>query len=268
MAMTGVAVARWITTTSLLAALCAPAARAALFEDDEARKAILDLRAKLEQVSEQRRTGQAEQAVQIAQLVEQLAQLRRSLLELNNQLELLRADNARLRGQDETLARDIAELQRKQKDVQQGVDERIRKLEPVSVTVDGREFLADPEEKRQYEDAMAVLRKGEFDKAAVALAAFTRRYPGSGFAASAQFWLGNALYGKREYKDAIATFRALVASAADHPKAPEALLAIANCQLELKDGRSARKTIDELVKAYPKTEAAQAGRERLATIKP
>ncbi|MFO1395286.1 MAG: tetratricopeptide repeat protein, partial [Steroidobacteraceae bacterium] len=82
-----------------------------------------------------------------------------------------------------------------------------------------------------------------------------------------QFWLGNAQYGKREYREAIATFRALAASAPESPRVPEALLATANCQVELKDVAGARKTLDSLVKAYPQSEAAQAARERLATMK-
>jgi TolA-binding protein len=45
------------------------------------------------------------------------------------------------------------------------------------------------------------------------------------------------------------------------------LLSIANCQAELKDTRGARRTIDELVRAYPQSEAAQAGKERLASLK-
>jgi tol-pal system protein YbgF len=245
-------------------ALFVPAAHAGLFDDDEARKAILDLRQKLEQSNEQHRARQAEQ---MAQMAEQIAQIKRSLLDLNNQLETLRSENAKLRGQDEQLAREVAELQRKQKDVQQGVEDRIRKLEPVKVTLDDQEFLADPDEKRLHDEAMTVLRKGDFAGAAAALAAFQRRYPVSGYSASVQYWLGNALYGKREYKEAIASFRALVSGSPDHPKAPEALLSIANCQAELKDTKAARRTIGELVQSYPKSEAAQAGRERLATLK-
>ena len=97
--------------------------------------------------------------------------------------------------------------------------------------------------------------------------AFLRRYPGSGYADSARFWLGNALYGKRDYKEAIVSFRAIVNNAPDHPRAPEALLAVANCQVETKDTKGARATIAELIKTYPKSEAAQAGRERLAALK-
>jgi len=59
----------------------------------------------------------------------------------------------------------------------------------------------------------------------------------------------------------------LIGASPENPKAPEAMLAIANCQAELKDTKAARRTIDELVKTYPKSEAAQAGRERLASLK-
>lgn len=254
---------RAAAVVGLLAALALPA-RAGLFDDDEARKAILDLRAKLEASNEANRAKQAELNQQMA---DQLAQLKRSLLDLNNQIELLRGDLAKMRGENEQLTRDVAELQRKQKDVTTGIDERIRKLEPVKVSIDEREFLADPEEKRLYDDAFALIRKSDFNAAAPALAGFLRRYPASGYVPSATFWLGNAQYGRREYKEAMASFRALLAASPEHPKAPEALLAIANCQVELKDAKGARKTIGELVQQYPKSEAAQAGRERLAALK-
>jgi tol-pal system protein YbgF len=255
---------RPLAALALVAAFAAAPAHAGLFDDDEARKAILDLRQKLEQSNEAQRVRQAELNTLVS---DQLTQLRRSLLDLNSQIELLRADIAQMRGQNEQLTRDVADLQRRQKDVQTGIDERIRKLEPIKVTLDDKEFLADPEEKRQYDDAFGLIRKSDFAGAASALSGFLRRYPASGFSESAQFWLGNALYGKRDYKEAVTAFRALVAARPDHPKAPEALLAIANCQIELKDSRSARRTIGELVQAYPKSEAAQAGRERLASLK-
>jgi TolA-binding protein len=53
----------------------------------------------------------------------------------------------------------------------------------------------------------------------------------------------------------------------DSPRAPEALLSLANSQLELKDSKGARKTLDDLLKAYPKAEAAQVARERISALK-
>ena len=254
---------------ALLAAglLAAGPARAGLFDDEEARKAIVDLRQRIATADEQAKARSAEQAAALAQLSDQITALRRSLLDLNNQLEGMRGDVAKLRGSDEQLTRDVAELQRRQKDASQSLDDRLRKIEPTKVSVDGRDFVADPEEKKAYDDAIAVLRGGEFDKAVVALQGFQRRYPASGYADSVRFWLGNALYGQRQYKESIATFRAFVTSAPEHPRAPEALLALANAQAEMKDPRSARKTIEELVKNYPQSEAAHAGKERLASLK-
>jgi tol-pal system protein YbgF len=242
-------------------------ARAALFEDDEARRAILDLRQKVEQLNQANEAQRTRSNDATAQLTELVNQLKRSLLDLNNQLELLRAENAKLRGQDEQLQRDLAEVQRKQKDMQTAVDERVRALEPQKVQVDGKEFLADPDEKRAFDDALAQLRKGDFAAAGAAFAAFDRRYPASGYRPSVLYWWGNAQYGKRDYKDAITTFRAMVSGSPDHPNAAEALLSLANCQIELKDSKAARKTLEELIKAYPASEAAQAGRERLAALK-
>jgi len=255
-ALAAIAAAAAATVT----ALTAPLAHAGLFDDDEARRAILDIRQRIDQ-SNQRQTESA------AQLTEQINQLKRSLLDLNGQLEQMRGDNAKLRGQNEELARAVADMQRKQKDLQSGVEDRMRKFEPQKVTLDGKEFSAEPDEKRQYDEAMELLRKSDFAGTANALTAFRKRYPSSGYSESVLFWLGNAQYGSRQYKEAIISFRSLVSAAPDSAKAPEALLAIANCQAELKDAKSARRTIDELLKAYPKSEAAQAGKERLASLK-
>lgn len=161
----------------------------------------------------------------------------------------------------------MAELQRRQKDMARGVDERLRQFEPVAVNVDGREFRADPAEKRDFEAALAVFRSGKFPEAATAFGNFVRQYPQSGYVPSARFWLGNAQYATRDYKEAIANFKGLLAAAPDHARAPEAALSIANCQIELKDTRAARKTLEDLLRAYPQSEAAAAAKERLARLK-
>lgn len=248
-------------------ALSAGGARAGLFDDEEARKAILDLRARIQASDDGASAKIAEQAKAQSALMEQVQQLRRSLLDLNAQLEAQRTEIAGMRGTQEQLARDVAELQRAVKDVSKGLDDRLRAIEPQKVSLDGKDFVAAPEEKRAHDLAMATLRGGDFDKAAAALGSFVQRYPTSGYADSARFWLGNALYGQKNYKEAIAVFRALVTGAPTHPRAPEALLALANCQIEMKDVRGARKTLDELMKGYPTSEAATAGRERLGTLK-
>lgn len=256
-----------VAILSLALLLSAGAAQAGLFDDEEARKAILDLRSRINANDEalRGRLGEAQQAN--AQLLEQVQQLRRSLVELNAQLEAQRSETARLRGSHEQLARDLADTQRRLKDAVSALDERLRGFEPQKVSIDGKEISVDADERRGHDQAMALLRSGDFEKAASALGAFLQRYPQSGYGDSVRFWLGNAHYGQKNYKEAINAFKAMVAGAPNHPRAPEALLAMANCQAETKDVRGARRTIEELIKLYPTSEAAAAGRERLVTLK-
>lgn len=246
-----------------LSAALLPTTHAALFEDEEARRAILEMRQRVDgmQASQQRAAEEARR------LGEENGQLRRSLLDLQNQIEALRGEQSTLRGQNEQLLRDAAELQRRQKDIAQGVDERLRQFEPAKVSVDGKEFQADPAEKKDFEAALAVFRAGKFPDASVAFGAFVRQYSRSGYVPSARFWLGNAQYATRDYKEAINNFKLMLADAPTHARAPEAALSIANCQIELKDTKTARKTLEDLVRAYPQSEAAVAAKERLSRMK-
>lgn len=227
--------------------------QAALFEDDEARRAILDLRQRVEAMRQQ--TDQ--------RLADENGQLRRSLLDLQNQIEQMRGDLARMTGQNEQLQRTVSEMQSRQTTI----DDRLKQNEPTKVSVDGREFTADPKEKADFDAALGIFRAGQFAQAQTAFAEFVKRYPQSGYNASALFWLGNAQYATRNYNEAIANFRSMLSLAPDHAKAPEAVLSIANCQIELKDTRAARRTLEDLTKAYPQSEAAQAGRERLSRLR-
>ena len=239
-------------------------AHAGLFDDEEARRAVLDLRQRVESARQEAEKRVADETLRAT---EDSAQLRRSLLDMQNQIEALRADLAKIQGQNEQLTRDLTELQRQQKDMVQGVDDRLRKFEPLKVTVDGREFTVEQAEKRDFEAALGVFRKGDFPAAQVAFVDFLKHFPLSGYAPSAFFWLGNAQYATRDYKEAVQNFRTLLTQAPDHMRAPEAVLSIANCQVELKDTKAARKTLEELVKAYPQSEAAAAAKERLVRLK-
>lgn len=235
-------------------------ANAALFEDDEARKAILDLRQRVESVRvdvDQTRKASSDE----------IALLGKSLLDLQRQIELLKTELAAVRGVNERLTRDLADVQRIQKDQAQTLNDRLAKFEPVNVKVDGVEFLADPVEKRDFDAALAVFRAGDFSAAQNHFAGFLNRYSTSGYMESALFWLGNAQYANRDYKQAIVNFRALVAKNPEHMRVPESVLSVANCQLELKDTKGARRTLSDLIKAYPQSEAAVAAKERLSTLK-
>ena len=238
----------------------ASTAHAALFEDDEARRAILEVRQRVDALQQaNQRAGERSG--------DEVSQLRRSLLDLQGQIQTLQSDLAKMRGQNEQLQKDVADIQQRQKEIVKATDERLRQFEPISVTVDGKEFKADPAEKRDFEAALAVFRSGKFPEAGTSFGNFIRQYPQSGYVPSASFWLGNSQYATRDYPAAVTNFKAILASAPDHQRAPEAALSIANCQVELKDTRAARKTLEDLIRVYPQSEAAAAARERLTRLK-
>jgi len=249
-----------LTSAALLVACFSSLASAGLFDDEEARRAILDLRQRVEAI----RVESEQSSIRSA---EEVGVLRRSLLDFQNQIELLKADAAKQLGVNEQLSKDLSEAQRRQRDISQAVDERFRQFEPVKVNVDGREFSASPSEKKDYESALVVFRKGDFAGVQNTLLDFIRRYPASGYEPSALFWLGNAQYATRNYKEAMINFYAIVERAPEHLRAAESLLSVSNCQIELKDLRAAKKTLEDLVKNYPQSEAATAAKERLLKLK-
>jgi tol-pal system protein YbgF len=226
-------------------------ARAALFEDDEARKAILEIRSRLAAMQSEINAKADKE----------------SNFDLNNQNEQLRQEIARLRGQIEVLTNELANTQKRQKDFYVDLDNRVRKLEPQQVTVDGKEALVEQAEQRSYDAALAYFKSGDYRNAGASFYDFTRRYPQSALAPSAQYWLGNTYYAQRDYRNAITAQQVVVKNYADSPKAADALLNIASCYLELKDKVAAKKTLETLVAQYPDSPSAQTAKERLAALK-
>jgi tol-pal system protein YbgF len=227
------------------------AAHAALFEDDEARRAILDIRARLDNMQSEI-NAKADKT---------------NSLDLNSENEQLRQEIAKLRGQIEVLTNELTNTQKRQKDFYVDLDGRLRKLEPKTVTIDGKEVSVEQSEQRAYDAALAYFKAGDYKNAGASFYDFTRRYPQSGLAPSAQYWLGNTYYAQRDYRNAITAQQLVVKNYPDNPKAADALLNIASCYMELKDKASAKKTLETLIAQYPNSPTAQTAQERLAALK-
>ncbi|HAT31690.1 MAG TPA: tol-pal system protein YbgF [Janthinobacterium sp.] len=227
-------------------------ASAGLLDDNEARQAILDLRGKIDALARDTNARIDSKADKT------------STLDLINQHEQTMQDIAKLRGQIEELANELANAQKRQKDFYVDLDGRLRKLEPRQITIDGKEAAVEPSEQSAYDNALQVFKAGDYKAAAGALDAFVKRYPQSGYAANAQYWLGNSYYALRDCKSSIAAQQVVVKVYPDSPKAADAMLNIASCYTELKDKAGAHKTLVALVNQYPDSNAAQTAKERLS----
>jgi tol-pal system protein YbgF len=223
-------------------------AHAALFGDDEARRAILDVRTKVDNMQQSKADNSA-------------------VLELSNQNDQLRQEIARLNGQIEVLSNEVANIQQRQKDFYVDLDNRLRKLEPQVIAVDGKDATVELSEQRIYDNALALFKAGDYKKSGAAFADFLQRYPQSAYAPSAQYWIGNAYYAQRDYKNAIAAQQTLLKKYPGNPKGADALLNIASSYTELKDRPAAKKALESLVAQYPNAPAAQTAKERLANFK-
>ena len=243
---------------ALLLGLClvTGAARAGLFDDDEARKDLAALRA---QVGANQKAVE-ERLARIETLVQDRA------IELAKLIDELKQDLARMRGQIEVQANQIETLDRRQKDLYVDLDARLRKLE-ASAQAQEKQAASAPDplaEGKAYEAALNQFKLGNYQSSVAAFQSFLATYPDSQQVSSAQYWIGNAYYALRDYKTAIAAQQKVLASWPNSAKAPDALLNIASCQAEMGEVKAARETLQSLLKKYPGTPAAEQAKQRLA----
>ena len=257
-----------------LLALALPA-RAALFDDDEARKRIEATNQRLNQIQQQL-DGR------ITALEQQLKS--QGLVELFNQVEQLKSDVARLRGQIEVLTYEQDQQQKRQKDLYVDLDTRLRKLEGGAGNgASGASEAAPPpppvaavappppvagaiptaNEQQVYDAALDKFKAGSYGSAIAGFQTFLKTYPKSPLVPSAQYWIGNAQYAQKDFRGSIATQRQLISTYPDSSKVPDAMLNIATAQLDLGDGAGSRKTLKDLLAKYPKSEAAAKAKQRL-----
>jgi tol-pal system protein YbgF len=247
-----------------LAAAAMPAFAQGLFDDNEARRRVELLRQQLE--ANQRSLDER------VTKIEGAASDRGALLELSNQLQAMRDDLARIRGQVEVLSNQMEIADKRQKDLYLDIDTRLRKLEQgresAGATPDNKpaaaEAEASPAETRAYQAALDQFKLGNYALAVSAMQGFMITYPNSPLAPNAQYWIGMAHSGQRDYKSAIAAQRKLLAAWPDNPKAPDAMLSIASAQETMGAKGEAQKTLQELIARYPGSSASVSARQRLA----
>jgi tol-pal system protein YbgF len=239
-------------TIAVLAALAvAGPARAGMFDDEEARRQIADVRRQVEA-----------QAKTLARIESEVTD-KKALLELVNQIDALKAEIAGLRGQIEVVANRVEGLDKRQKDLYVDLDTRLRKFESAKIEQDKVAASAQAEQQA-YEAGLGQFKANNYGAAIQSLQSFLAAYPQSQLAPSAQYWIGNAHYALREYRNAISAQQKLISAWPDSAKAPDALLNIASSQAEMGDAKGSRATLQSLVSKYPNSPAAEQAKQRLA----
>ena len=234
----------------LAAALGASPAQAGLFDDDEARRQLSEMKTRTESQFDTQSKAQ---------------------LELANQIQRQSEEMARLRGLVETLTFELETARKRQQDFYIDLDTRLRKLEttaeatpPSAPPAEPPKPVANPVlEAQEYEGALGLFKAGKYKEAAAGFETFLQKHPEASLAPNAQFWLGNSWYAQHDCRRAIEAQNLVTSKWPDSTKAPDAMLAIATCQQELGNASGARRTLEILVGRYPNSPAAENASRKL-----
>ena len=229
----------------------------------------------------------------------------RGLVELFDQVSALQKEAQQLRGELEVQAHEMESLKKRQRDLYVDIDRRLHSLETAGVqgaasapttaaitpagtagsfvaggaakaptasnigkVAPAQQPALDPAaERKDYDDALAILNELRYDEAAVAFRSFLDKYPGSSYSDNAQYWLGEVYYVTRDFNAALKEFGTLQTAFPDSPKVPGAMLKMGYSHYELKDWKAAEEVLVQVVKRFPGTSTAKLAQERLERMK-
>lgn len=241
-------------------------AQAGLFSDDEARKQVQQVEARVQKLE----TGV------VLKLETSIEQHTKSMLDLQGQIEALNNEIRKLRGQNEELAHGLQDAEKREKDFYVDLDARLRHFEsaeeaakdtPPSSSAAPSDPLDPAVENRAYEAAYGLYRKGNYPDALKGFREFLGKYPDSVHVANTHYWMGNAQLELKDHQGALATFQDLLKNFPSGSKTADVLFNIAACQQELKQNAAANKTLKQLIAKYPASEAADKAKKLLANTK-
>jgi tol-pal system protein YbgF len=195
-----------------------------------------------------------------------------SLLELAQRIDALQAQLRTLRGEVELLQNETQGGKTQSRSLYGDLEKRLAALETlggVGAAAPGGAILPPAgggTEQATYDAAMASLRGGSYDKAIASFREVVTNYPTGELASNAQFWIGESYYTKGDLESAVTAYRKVLADWPDSRKAPDAMVKLGFSLSDLRRTGEARSTLEEVVRKYPGTNAAQLAADRLKRL--
>jgi tol-pal system protein YbgF len=206
-----------------------------------------------------------------------------SLLELAQRIDTLQSDLRSIRGEVEMLQNQSEGGKNQSRALYGDLEKRLSALETLGGVGSGMASapaIGSPPgtppgagtaaaaggEQAMYDMAFNALKSSDYPKAINGFKSFVQAYPSSPLASNAQYWLGEAYYVTREYPNAITAFQKVTTQWPDSRKVPDALVKIGFTQSALGRNGDARVTLEDVVRRYPGSEAAQLATDRLKRL--
>lgn len=221
-----------------------------------------------------------------------LAELSRKLSSSEAGREQRNAEElGRLRGLIEQLRYDFDQSQRRQQEAITSFDARIKGLEaealahPAPVPGDAESngpgtsagtvsaapasppLSSAADEEALYLKSFDQLKGGKYDDAIVGFKAMLSKYPQGNYSDNAWYWTGESYYIKKDFPNALASYRSLLEKFGSSPKVPDALLKTGIIQQEQKKNDAAKAAYNRVIKEFPNSSAAIQARTRVAQLR-
>lgn len=266
---------QWLVLGLLSSALTS---QAALFDDKEARKKILEVESKSLSNHEAQQSAINDLKKSQVAIEKRLAAIEaviqgQGLVEMQNQIEALKQEVAQLKGDLEVVNHNLEATQQRQKDLYTDTDTRLRRIEsgPVSSTSTSstatqNNVASEEKDVKAFAEAEAFSKSAKHKEAFAAYDAFLKEYPTSKLASDALYGMGYSQFALKNYKSSIATQQKLLEAHPDSAKAPDAMYNMANSQIQLGQVTNAKKTLRELISKHPNAEIIPSAQKRLKAL--
>lgn len=215
-----------------------------------------------------------------------------TFVELYQRIEVMGKEIDQLRGENQTIRHDLNQLKDSQKRAFLALDERmdaeqknkapvVRRPVPKPVVVKPVPPQRPPQPVKRpisHQQSVPIAKatgvKAEYNQAYEALKqdrqtginAFKRflaKHPNSPLAENAHYWIGEAWYSQRNYRQAIDSFIVVLNKYKKGRKAPDAAVKLGYSFYALKDWNMARRTFNDVLRYFPSSHAAQLAKARL-----
>jgi tol-pal system protein YbgF len=135
---------------------------------------------------------------------------------------------------------------------------------PPSPPRDGASRRSGEAAEQVYVSALAAFRAREHGQAVLDFLDFLGRYPKHPLAPNAQYWIGEAYFLQKDYRQAAVEFDKVLEHGVGNPKAADALLRLGMCYRNLRESTRATETLKRVIRDYPSSDAATKARSYLA----
>jgi tol-pal system protein YbgF len=195
-----------------------------------------------------------------------------SLLELAQRIDSLQNDVRGIRGEVEMLQNQTEGGKTQSRNLYGDLEKRLAALETLGGVGAAPAPGAIPapvsgaSEQATYDAGLAALRAGNYDKAISTFREVVANYPAGDLASNAQFWMGESYYTKGDLESAVTAYRKVLADWPASRKAPDAMVKLGFSLSDLKKTGEARTTLEEVVRKFPGTPAAQLASDRLKRL--